>query len=104
MVEDNEFIGYIGIPEIHDAKVTGVQHVDDKVSVILNSYEQKSFRIEFDGVQSITSIRPEGMMVYSLSEMRAPAPIRHFMFTNWDEEDDATLEIWAQGFTIVYRP
>ena len=39
-------------------------------------------------------------MVYALSELRAEPPSRRFVFPNWDEDDDAFLELIAQDFSI----
>jgi hypothetical protein len=100
MTDDNQFINYIDVPGIHDAIITGVRQTENKVTVTLQSYGLESFGIEFHGVQSVASVRSVGMMVYSLSEMRAPTPVRRFVFTYWDEKDDAILEVQAQDFTV----
>ena len=39
-------------------------------------------------------------MLYSLNEMSYPPPLRRFVFVNWEEEDSATLEVVAAGFSI----
>jgi hypothetical protein len=39
------------------------------------------------------------MMLYSLSEMRHPGH-RLFVFTNWEEEGDAYLEIIADSYKV----
>jgi hypothetical protein len=39
------------------------------------------------------------MMVYALTEMPATPPLRRFVFVNWDEEDDASLEVVARDLT-----
>jgi quinol monooxygenase YgiN len=54
-------------------------------------------KIEFFGVQSVKSNKPEGMILYSLSEMRHPEH-RFFIFTNWDDENEACLEIIAESY------
>jgi hypothetical protein len=41
------------------------------------------------------------MLLYSLSEIRGNAPQRLFAFVNWDEEDDAELEIEAETLNVV---
>lgn len=104
MITDNDFLGYVGIPDIHDATVIAVHLIADKLTVSLQSVEQRLFQIEFHGVESVTSTQPEGMMLYSISEIRAQAPMRRFVFANWDEQDDALLEVCARGFTIIDAP
>ena len=43
---------------------------------------------------------PEGMLLYSLSEMRALPPLRKFVFTNKEEDNQKSLSILATGFSI----
>ncbi len=43
-------------------------------------------------------------MLYALSEMRAPAPLRRFAFANWDDDDDAILEIDAATVRVYEEP
>jgi hypothetical protein len=64
--------------------------------VAIQGASGRRFTVEFRGVQSVRSHRAEGLPLYSLSEMKAPAPWRRFVFTNWDEEDDAALEVIAR--------
>lgn len=40
------------------------------------------------------------MLLYSLSELSAEPPYRRFVFANWNDEDDAALEIDATGFAV----
>ena len=97
----SEFIGYIGSPEIHDGSVLGVEHDGDWTRVVIRSEKGYQFALEFLGVESVESNQPEGMIVYALCEMKADAPLRSFVFTNWDEDDDASLEILAREIRIV---
>lgn len=98
---ENQFVGYVGDPDIHDGTILQVKKGEDMVRVILRGgRERKILAIDFQGVASVRSNRPEGMMLYSLSEMKAPAPLRRFVFTNWDDEDDAFLEITASNFSV----
>jgi hypothetical protein len=53
--------------------------------------------VTFRGVESVNAERPEGMVAYALTEWDAPAPLRRFVFANWNEDDDATLEVTARG-------
>ena len=39
------------------------------------------------------AIRPENMLLYALAEFRDAGGRIRFVFSNWDEDDDATLEI-----------
>jgi len=43
------------------------------------------------------------MTLYALSEMDYEAPQRHFLFVNWDDEDDAQLEVIARDFDFRER-
>jgi hypothetical protein len=91
-----EFIGYVGDPEIHDGVITEFDHIGTKALVVVKAGSGRMLRIEFEGVKSIKSNKPEGMILYSLSEMKHPEH-RHFIFTNWDEKNDSFLEIIADG-------
>jgi hypothetical protein len=98
MSDTNEqFIGYVGDPEIHDGVITDFEHRGTKASVVVKAESGRILRIEFEGVVSVKSNKPEGMMLYSLSEMKHPEH-RLFIFTNWDEEDDSYLEIIADRY------
>jgi hypothetical protein len=44
------------------------------------------------------------MMLYALSELHAEPPLRRFSFANWDDADEAFLEIEAEGFSIAADP
>lgn len=94
-----QFIGYVGDPEIHDGIITDFDYQGTKASVVVKAESGRILRIEFEGVISVKSNKPEGMMLYSLSEVKHPEH-RLFIFTNWDEEDDSYLEILADRFKI----
>ena len=49
----------------------------------------------------LISNRPERMMLYIINEVKKQFPYRKFIFTNWDERDDASLEIIAEDFIIL---
>lgn len=95
------FVAYVGPPDIHDATVLRLTQKDDVATVYLRSSEGRPFTLEFSGITNIHAIRPEGMLLYALAEMRAESPLRRFVFANWDEEDKATLEIIAKDWCVV---
>jgi hypothetical protein len=41
------------------------------------------------------------MLLYALSELRSTPPLRRFSFANWDDDDDAFLEVDAE--TVDFR-
>jgi hypothetical protein len=96
---DAQFIAYIGHPEIHDGIITDFKHQGTKASVMINAQSGRMLKIEFDGVVSVKANKPEGMLLYSLSEMKHPEH-RLFVFTNWEDEDDAYLEITADSYIV----
>ena len=91
-----DFIDHIYEPDVHDGIVVQVRHRDATASILVKAYEGQLFAFDFDGVKSVMSFEPEGMMLYSLTEMAAMAPFRRFVFTNWDEEGKSVLEVVAQ--------
>jgi hypothetical protein len=95
-MSDSDFVAYVGPPELHDGYIVEVQRQNEKARVVIRGASGRLFAVEFCGVQSVKAHRAEGMLLYSLSEMKAAAPLRRFVFVNWDEEDDASLEIVAR--------
>jgi hypothetical protein len=56
--------------------------------------------VTFSGVREVVAEGAVGMMLYALSELPTPREGRRFVFTNWDEEDGARLEVLASEFRI----
>ena len=94
----NKFITFIGDIDIHDGTILKVEQEGDRVRVFIRGASRRELAVEFLGVKSIKSNRPEGMFVLSLKEMKTEPPYRLFVFDNWVEEDDACLEILARAF------
>jgi hypothetical protein len=94
------FIGYIGDYRIHDSKIGEVESFGDTIQVSLITEDKETVKVKFVEVKSVVSNRPEGMILYSISEMEEQLPFRKFVFANWDEEDDAYLEIVAKDLLI----
>jgi hypothetical protein len=96
-----EFVGYVGSAEIHDAIVQRVETTQDAVTVFLKAYEGRHFAVRFYGVSSCEAQDAEGMMLYGLSEMSGASPLHKFHFLNWDDDDSARMEIIAEGFEML---
>lgn len=96
----DEFIAFVGDPDIHDSTIVSIQTDAEDVRVTLERADGQPLLLLFRGVTSLKAHRAEGMMVYALSELRAEPPSRRFVFPNWDEDDDAFLELIAQDFSI----
>jgi hypothetical protein len=97
-----DFVAFRGDADLHDGTVLSVQHDGDQAGVIVRGGSGSKFELGFSGVVSITQHHAEGMMLYALAEMSADPPLRRFVFTNWDDEDDARLELVARD--IDCRP
>jgi hypothetical protein len=93
-----DFVGYRGGYEVHDAKVASVEHDGDVARIVIEAIDGRRIMFEFSGVAALTQIRAEGMMLFGLSEFEAVAPLRRFVFANWDDDDDARLEVVAAEF------
>lgn len=93
-----EFVGYRGGHEVHDAKIVSVEHDGDVARIVVEAVDGQRIMFEFSGVAALTQIRTEGMVLYGLSEFEAAAPLHRFVFANWDDDDDARLEVLAAGF------
>jgi hypothetical protein len=99
-MDEEIFIGYIGDYRVHDGRIKEITSDKDSVQVSLISYDGETILVEFTGVKSIRSYRPEGMILYSICEMKEQPPYRRFAFVNENEEDDAFLEIIALDCVI----
>ncbi|TXK85771.1 hypothetical protein [Paenibacillus sp. N3.4] len=95
-MEEKKFIAYTGDYRVHDSKIEGILWENENLSVFLRSYKGEALVVRFYGVKTIHSNRPLGMMLYAISEMKCHDPLRKFIFGNWDERDDASLEIVAE--------
>lgn len=92
---DRAFIAYIGDRDFHDAYVRSFAHIGDQVQVTLETQNERRIQVHFSGVRKVVAVQPDGMMIYALSEMQGEAPYRYFIFLNWEEDDQATLEVEA---------
>ena len=97
---DTAFIGYVGEPDFHDGSVIAVERRGDSVRVRVRGASGKVFVAEFSGVHAVRSSKPEGIILYALSEMQGQPPCRRFVFANSDEQDEAGLEIDAERFRV----
>ena len=98
-MKEKTFIKYIGDYRVHDGVVQDISQKDGTAIVVIRSIEQEDVIIEFHRVKEIRDIQSKGMMLYSLSEMSGEEPYRHFIFTNWDERSNASLEVIAMDIT-----
>ena len=99
-MQNSEFIAYVGDADIHDASVKDVSSVGDRVEVELESLNGRKFKVVFTGSRNLVAHEAQGMLLYSLSEMRSEPPYRKFIFTNSDEESSSRLEVEAQHMSI----
>ena len=88
-------MSYVGGPDLHDGTVATVSRDGADVRVEVVGSSGRRYEVRFLGVESVRMHRAEGMRIYAVSEMRAQPPYRRFVFSNWDEEDDATIEVLA---------
>ena len=98
---ENEFLGHVGGADIHDGRIINVEHQGEKAIVTIKTVSEQIKIIQLDGVKTVKSNKPIGMLLYSMAEMKHPDN-RLFVFTNWEEEDEAFLEITAESFRVNY--
>jgi len=99
-MSDSAFIGYVGPPDFHDGSVLTLERHDGTVRVRVRGCSGKAFVVTFGGVRAVRAKRPEGMMLYALGELRGEPPLRRFVFANWDDDSDASLEVDAENFAV----
>ena len=92
---NDAFVQYLNNDDVHDGVVRKVSETPGRLSVSVETPDGRLVAFEFTGVRHVKQNRPEGMLLYSLTELRETAPLRKFIFTNWNEEDDAFLEVTA---------
>ena len=98
---ERSFVSYVEEP-VHDGVIASLNRIGDLFQVVVKLVDGRMLAIDFHATQSVRMHRPEGMFLYSLSEMSAHPPFRCFDFTNWDDDDDAFLEVVAEGFQSHY--
>ena len=97
-------IAYVGPPALHDGHLLAVARAGDRVTVRVRGADGREIALEFTGVTALSSVRPEGMLLYGLAELRGEGAARQFFFANWEEWDDAGLEITARDFRVLPAP
>jgi hypothetical protein len=100
----DDFVAYRGAAGLHDGTVLSVYREADDARVVVRGGSGSQFEIGFSGVASITQHRAEGMTLYALAEMSADPPLRRFVFTAWDNEDEARLEVVARDIDCRALP
>jgi hypothetical protein len=87
------FVAYVGPANLHDGTILAVEHGGAKGTVRIRGGDGLEYRLCFDDVCAVRTHRAEGMTLYAVAELVAAGPVRRFAFTNWDDADDAHLEI-----------
>lgn len=104
-MSDQRFIRYIQEPDVHDGVIINATYksgflrsIFDRrvVGVVVLTYEERLFVIQFSRVRSANITNVKGMRLYSLSEMHAQPPFRRFVFVDWEEESERHLEVLAR--------
>jgi hypothetical protein len=96
----DELIGYVGPSDLHDGVIREIARHEDGTTVRVVSLAGREHRLVFRGVRAVRAHRADGMMLYALAELRSEGPVRHFTFVNWDEADDARLDIEAMELHV----
>lgn len=109
-MSDQTFIGYIQEPNIHDGVIVEARYksgllrsIFDKrvVVVVVLTYDQRLFVIEFRRVRSASITNVKGMRLYSLTEMNATPPFRRFLFVDSEEKSNRHCEVVAREISSV---
>jgi hypothetical protein len=91
---------YVGSPDFHDGVVLQVSIEGRTAEVVVEGYSGREHVVLFEGVDEVEMNAPEGMLLYSLSEMRATPPWRRFVFTNSEKDHPSFLSVVAKDFRI----
>src|SRR6267154_2155628 len=99
-MNDSAFVAYRGNADFYDGTLLDFHREGSIVRTQVRGASMKVYVVEFTGVRDVRANKPEGMVLYSLSELLGDAPLRRFVFVNSDEEDAASLEIDAEGLVV----
>lgn len=100
-IMDSEiFVAYVGDPDFHDGHVLRVSAEATTAEIVVEGYSGKKYSVFFEGVDEVQMNAPEGMELYSLSEMLASPPLREFVFTNNEEDHPGILRVIAKSFRV----
>jgi hypothetical protein len=98
-------ITYVGPPELQNGHIVAFERSGDRATVRVRGADGSHVTMQFAGVADLAVVHPEGMLLHGVAELR-PAdlgqsdPLRHFVFANEEEWDDAYLEIAAEEFWV----
>ena len=93
-------VRHVGPPDFHDGIIERVERSVDRVQVTVRGESGRRYSVTFAGASEVCAVRPEGMLLYALSALPSDDGVRRFRFTNWDDEDEAKLEIVAESARI----
>ncbi len=99
-VAESWFVGYVGDADFHDGSVLEIEQQGATAHVRVQGASGRVFVVDFGGVHAVRANRPEGMLLYALSELSCEPPLRRFVFANWDDDSDAHLEVEAENFAV----
>jgi len=100
---------HVGKPDFHDGFILTISRNDDKLSVVAEGSSGRHYTVVFEvfeGVTSVESQSPEGMMLYALSDAEADSDqLRQYEFINWyvdesEKESKAYLRITAESLKV----
>ncbi len=99
-------ITYVGPAELRSGHVIAVEYTGDRATVRVRSADGRDLSLKFGGVADFSAVRPEGMLLHGLAELRHAElgeqdTLRRFVFANEEEWDDASIEIAAQEFWVA---
>jgi hypothetical protein len=100
-MSDASFVAYVGEPDFHDGLIVSIEQNDSAVRVRVRGASGRFYVVAFNGVAALRTNCAESMILYALSELRAEPPLRRFSFANWDDESEASLEVDAEGFSVI---
>jgi hypothetical protein len=99
-------ISYVGPPELQNGHILAFERRGDRATVRVRCVDGRDVTLQFAGVADLAAIRPEGMLLHGVAELRSrnvevPNALRTFVFANEEEWDDAYLEIAAREFWVT---
>jgi hypothetical protein len=95
---NDEFVAFVGDPDIHDAVVKSVSYNGQQAEVSIETLSGRRIDVSFSDVKLFHAHEPLGMVLYALNEMRGIPPYRKFVFTNSEESSDSGLSLEARKF------
>jgi hypothetical protein len=101
MGEQEDFVGYVGDADLHEATVIGLKRQGPSAVVLVETSAGRRIAIGFDGVTDVKAVPDAQLRIHGLAEMSRGRQKR-FVFVRADRDSTGQLEIVARKWMMSY--